>query len=129
MIGHVAWDETTRQHTAKGPARSPGLIDRHYAPRAKLHCVKVGETSAVQELLARPNRVGWLRLHPEVVSNHVENVAVIDMPSDPSAYSARLYAALHELDDAGVDQIVVDLPPEGDAWLAVHDRLKRASAK
>ena len=49
------------------------------------------------------------------------------MPADPAGYAAQLYAALHALDDAGVDRIVVDLPPDGDEWLAVRDRLRRAA--
>jgi L-threonylcarbamoyladenylate synthase len=53
--------------------------------------------------------------------------AMIDMPCDATGYTAQLYAALHELDDAGVNYIVVDLPPTGDAWLAIHDRLQRAA--
>jgi L-threonylcarbamoyladenylate synthase len=63
------------------------------------------------------------------VPNVPKSAVVIDMPSEPDAYAAKLYAALHELDDSGVDEILVDSPPEGDAWLAVHDRLRRASAK
>ena len=50
------------------------------------------------------------------------------MPTDPAAYAAELYAALHVLDCAGVERIVVALPPSGEAWLAVRDRLSRASA-
>ncbi len=50
------------------------------------------------------------------------------MPSHPVEYSRILYAVLHELDDAGVERIVIDLPPDNDAWLAVRDRLWRGSA-
>jgi L-threonylcarbamoyladenylate synthase len=52
---------------------------------------------------------------------------MIEMPTEAAEYSTRLYAALHELDAAGVDVIIVDLPPQDDTWLAVHDRLRRAS--
>jgi L-threonylcarbamoyladenylate synthase len=38
------------------------------------------------------------------------------MPSDPAAYAARLYAALHDLDAVLLDRIVVDLPPLTEAW-------------
>ena len=50
------------------------------------------------------------------------------MPTEPSEYAARLYAALHELDAAGVDRIVVDRPPDGEEWMAIHDRLRRAES-
>ena len=45
----------------------------------------------------------------------------------PREYAARLYAALHDLDRAGVDRIVVAEPPQTDEWLGVRDRLMRAS--
>jgi L-threonylcarbamoyladenylate synthase len=54
---------------------------------------------------------------------------VVEMPLDPTAYSAQIYATLHELDHAGMDRILVDWPPETDDWLAVRDRLRRAAAR
>jgi len=44
------------------------------------------------------------------------------------AYARELYASLHELDQAGVERIVVASPPDGPDWTAVHDRLQRARA-
>jgi L-threonylcarbamoyladenylate synthase len=38
-----------------------------------------------------------------------------------------LYAALHQLDAANLDRIVVEMPPDGNEWIAVHDRLWRAA--
>ena len=49
------------------------------------------------------------------------------MPLDAARYASQLYAALHTLDDAGVDRIIVDMPPDGEEWLAVRDRLRRAA--
>ena len=55
------------------------------------------------------------------------NPQQIRMPSEPQAYGAMLYAALRRLDLLGVAEICVETPPTGDAWEAVHDRLRRAS--
>jgi L-threonylcarbamoyladenylate synthase len=52
---------------------------------------------------------------------------VLRMPDDPAGYASRLYAALHELDDAGCDVILVDAPPNAPAWAGVRDRLRRAA--
>jgi L-threonylcarbamoyladenylate synthase len=49
------------------------------------------------------------------------------MPGDPVGYASALYASLHALDDLGCDAIVVEKVPETNAWLAVRDRLSRAS--
>jgi L-threonylcarbamoyladenylate synthase len=53
---------------------------------------------------------------------------LLSMPADPAGYAARLYGALHDLDAEGFDRLVVELPPDEDAWLAVRDRLRRASS-
>jgi len=39
-----------------------------------------------------------------------------------------LYAVLHAVDKRSLDWIIVDEPPPGDAWQAIHDRLARAAA-
>ncbi len=112
------------------PLRSPGLLARHYAPRAKIILVERDLAAAsIKELSSQEARVAWLRLpaHPNPLPTE-EGVLIIEMPFDAASYSARLYAALHEADDAGASVIVVDLPPEGDAWRAVHDRLRRGAA-
>jgi L-threonylcarbamoyladenylate synthase len=49
------------------------------------------------------------------------------MPSQPAEYAAILYAVLHALDDAGIERIVIDLPPDEEPWLAIRDRLRRGS--
>jgi L-threonylcarbamoyladenylate synthase len=110
-----------------GPARSPGLLARHYAPTVPLECVPGDGLARVQQLARQGVRVGWLALGtPGDVSE--PSALHLAMPHEPSAYAAQLYAALHILDAAGVERIVVALPPKGAAWAAVHDRLRRASA-
>lgn len=112
------------------PFKSPGLLERHYAPRAKLLCCAGTSADLIEKLLSEVNRVGWLRLSGEEASPQIpgDRVKTIAMPLDAAAYAQRLYAALHELDDAGVDCIVADFPPANDEWMAVRDRLQRASA-
>jgi len=80
----------------------------------------------VDDLVSQGLRVGWLTFGGKVDSGRPE-VLVLHLERKPGAYAAQLYAALHILDEAGVDRIVVELPPPGQEWLAVHDRLRRAS--
>jgi L-threonylcarbamoyladenylate synthase len=50
------------------------------------------------------------------------------LSDDPVQYAHDLFAALHELDDAGCDVVMVEAVPEGDErWWAIADRLRRAS--
>jgi len=107
------------------PARSPGQQERHYAPRTPLECVPDAKLR-IAEHLSQSRRVGWLTHHDVSPS---PGVVVARLPTDPAGYAAGLYAALHRLDDAGLDVIVVDEPPADDAWVAVRDRLVRAGQK
>jgi L-threonylcarbamoyladenylate synthase len=115
VLGPIARDV---QHAV---ARSPGMSERHYAPRARLEVCR-DDAARVQVLLADGARVGWLAFDPRP-----SDALIIAMPGEPLQYAARLYAALHDLDRAGVDRIVVAEPPETDDWLAVRDRLTRAA--
>ncbi len=51
----------------------------------------------------------------------------IGMPGSPEGYAASIYATLREWDACGIDAIVVEMPPDEPAWLAVRDRLRRAT--
>jgi L-threonylcarbamoyladenylate synthase len=91
--------------------KSPGLYQRHYAPKAPVVLVDglpAGRAGLTFGEPCGPNQVR--------------------MPLDPAAYAAQLYVALKRLDDLGVDEICVVLPPSDEHWEAVHDRLKKASA-
>ena len=50
------------------------------------------------------------------------------LPADPVGYAHELYAALRDMDHAGVDLIAVEALPESPLWAAVSDRLRRAAA-
>jgi L-threonylcarbamoyladenylate synthase len=106
---------------------SPGMLRRHYAPRALLECMPGDGGQRVEELVQQGLRVGWLTFDAAAGQERPEVIA-LRMPREPAAYAAQLYAALHALDDAGVERIVAALPPSGDDWLAVQDRLRRASS-
>jgi L-threonylcarbamoyladenylate synthase len=109
---------------AEGALPSPGMLSRHYAPRTPLELAADDGAARVEELCRAGLRVGWLTFG----GRESDGVTVVAMPGDPDGYAARLYAVLHELDGAGLDRIIVARPPEGEEWLAVRDRLRRAAA-
>jgi L-threonylcarbamoyladenylate synthase len=108
------------------PLPSPGMLARHYAPRAPLECITGNAAVRVAELIGQGLRVGWLKLGGN--GGSLSGVIQVAMPRDPLTYAARLYAELHALDDAGVDRSIVELPPDTEEWLTIRDRLRRASA-
>ena len=62
-----------------------------------------------------------------VTSSHWPADHIEAMPADPAGYAARLYAALHALEDAGCRLIVAEALPDAPGWRAVQDRLARAA--
>jgi L-threonylcarbamoyladenylate synthase len=109
---------------------SPGMLRKHYAPRARLVLARSDALEdavrAVRDELGASARVGVLRVGRGEVRARGELVRVL--PGDPSAYGAELFSALHDLDDAGCDAVIVEAVPEETAWEAVRDRLGRAAA-
>lgn len=97
---------------------SPGMHPVHYSPRTPLLLVSAG---AVPET----GKGVYLQLR----SKPLRKAAVVPMPSDAREYAARIYAVLHELDDAGYDWIAVEAPEATPEWEGVLDRLRRASAR
>ncbi len=114
LVGPVALhDQPT---TAAHP--SPGMHPLHYSPKTPLILVSEG---AVPER----GHGTYLQLH----SGPLHEAHVVPMPDSPREYASRLYAVLHDLDDAGYDWIAVEAPEETPEWEGVLDRLRRASAR
>ena len=110
-------------HDERAPA--PGTSAKHYAPRATV--ILVAPNVFLDELerhRASGLSVGILSF----MSEHSRGAPVEILPDDPEAYAAGLYAALHRLDDAECQEILVVEPPGTPVWLAVRDRLRRAAA-
>jgi len=105
-----------------GAAKSPGQMLRHYAPRTPLVLVSdLESTIALTE-----GTFAVLRLDDGTQFKSRKIRESISLPLDPKAYAARLYDALHTLDAAGAECIVLQAPPRTPAWDAIWDRIFRA---
>ena len=109
----------------EAPLPSPGMLARHYAPRTPLEVVHGTGRERVLELTRRGCRAGWITRGEE--ADVPAGVVHRMLPDDSMEYAAGLYAALHDLDEENLERIVVACPPDGDAWLAIRDRLRRAA--
>jgi L-threonylcarbamoyladenylate synthase len=106
---------------------SPGMMDRHYAPAAEVRLFAPGERDATLAAASRAagegRRVGVIAFAPaEAPGAHV-----VEMPAHAREYGARLYAALHDLDDAGCEVVWIERVPRASAWAGIRDRLSRAA--
>jgi L-threonylcarbamoyladenylate synthase len=110
---------------AVGAPRVPGSLEAHYAPVTPLRLV--AGARLLDFLNAQRHRGGRCAVlspnqPPQAGMPHAWRL----LPADPVGYAHDLYAALHDMDHAGVDLIVVEALPEGPEWAAVADRLRRA---
>lgn len=118
------------QATAPGPLASPGLLDRHYAPKAPAWRFTPDQWPDVLDRLLDEDGIAVVLTQAprSLPSPHTRIV----MPTDAKNYAARLYAALREADATGPAWIAVEWPPAGvesdPIWDAVGDRLRRATA-
>ena len=112
---------------AGGAPRVPGALEAHYAPQTPLRMV-AGERlidflGAQRKQGARCGVIGHSQ-PPQAGVPHLWRL----LSADPVAYAHDLYAALRDMDNAGVALIVVEAPPDRPEWAAVTDRLRRAAA-
>ena len=97
------------------------FVDDTHAAATEL----ANDAERARQLAEAGKRVGWLTFAGRKVD--LPGVATFALPADPVGYAAELYAALHTLDAAGLDVIVVNRPPDPESWMAVRDRLGRAA--
>jgi len=121
------------EHTAlstEHSVASPGMLAKHYAPRAELRVVRsTAELLAVhQQLMGHGRRIGLLILEAQQdACADLQPVFVLGRDADSVAQN--LYAGLRALDSAGVDVILVSEVEATGLGEAIADRLRRGAAK
>jgi L-threonylcarbamoyladenylate synthase len=110
--------------------RSPGLLAKHYSPKAKLLVLNWRDEAELQTQIGNwklANGNVFVIAHTKIPAGfEAANVSVI--PHDAEAFARALYAELHRCDAAGAALIVVEAPPDSPEWSGIADRLRRAAA-
>lgn len=122
-------------HRAAGPSpgaqKSPGLHQKHYAPRARVLVLNWSDptdlTHQIRKLGIASKEACILGL--ERLPSPGDYLRVCFIPHDPEAYARALYAELFLCDQLAPQWIVVEAVPETPAWEGVRDRLTRAAAQ
>ena len=127
VIGNI---EHRTSNIERRTLRSPGLLQKHYSPKARL-LVRSWRNDADLESQLVTRHLSpvtcYVIAHTHIPS--AENFARVSViPHDAEAFARALYAELHACDEAGAELIVVEAPPDLPEWSGIADRLKRAAA-
>jgi L-threonylcarbamoyladenylate synthase len=111
--------------TADSPRPAPGMLDRHYAPKAPV--VLFDDPTDANAAISRARASGG-KAAALLRSLELDGVSAIErLPDEPVGYARGLYGALHRLDEVGPSVILIERPPAGAAWEGILDRLQRAA--
>lgn len=109
--------------TAASP-RASGTLEAHYAPSTSLLMMP---RPALIEEATRQQALGK-RVRVLAVGSLPSPWKGLALPATPPEYAHGLYASLRALDAEDVNLLLVEAPPEGPGWEAIHDRLRRSAA-
>ena len=110
--------------------RAPGQDAKHYAPKARVRLCSPSELASHKESRDPNSWVGYIRFgrsKKEEAEEIVERTSTHDLSADPTVAMASLFSSLHAFDAWGAEEIVIEVPPQGEAWDAVRDRVQRAA--
>ena len=116
--------------------KSPGQMNQHYAPRAKVLLFggkcrqRVIETMRERiEELRKGSKIGVMVPEEELCHFNDENIVVISVGSFTTLeeVAKRLFGVMRALDKREVDYIFAIAPPKKGIGLAIFDRLFKAS--
>jgi L-threonylcarbamoyladenylate synthase len=117
---------------------APGMLPKHYAPATPLTLFEGERASALAGIVRTARRhhergqsVAIIAFREDVEQLRPLRVQLLDLghESDPPSVASRLYAALREGDELGVDVILVrNITTDHPLSTAIQDRLRRAAA-
>ena len=127
----VAQTGTAATAAPAAPVPAPAVIDDPALMELKKETAKL---AAERDRLTTENLIAKERLAAELASRRAElerqgiACGILELADrTPAQVEAGLYAAMHELDTGGYERLLCLLPPDLPEWLAVRDRLLRAS--
>lgn len=119
LIGPVS--ERHELTPASEPARAPGQLPKHYAPRTPAF-----RFEGKLPVAAPSGAAGWILIGDDD-EVHRADARRVSLPCDSEGYARHFYAILRELDDKDLKALYVQMPPDTPVWRAVRDRIIRAT--
>lgn len=104
---------------------SPGMLLKHYSP----HTPMLLSDDVSASLPDHANKkIGLLRFKKELEDKSVKAQIVLSKKGDLEEAASRLYQAMQDLDNAGIDLIIAERFPDHGLGATINDKLERASA-
>lgn len=126
VIGRVDMSGPTHDDA---PRHSPGMLERHYSPRASLYSFSDVTAERAREMLQSLRAAGR---RTRVFVRHTSlamDAATRLLPSNAAAFATRLYDELNALDADQIDVAFLEEVPNAPEWRAIEDRLTRAGVR
>lgn len=126
QIGKVLGCAVKTSQQQDNQIRTSGSHLSHYAPRTPTILVDP------KQLLAQvsdPNRSCSVLSFQAKPTSLAVNCYWQTVSMDPAQYAHDLYANLRTHDNLATSQILIEKPPQQEAWIAILDRLTRAASK
>lgn len=110
-------------HSSESP-EAPGMLSKHYSPRTPLTL-----TDSLEETVIKwsHKKIGVLSFGPQTFTSYCHSHLILSENENLEEAAARLYAALHQLDELDLDLIIAEKFPEYGLGQTINDRLFRAS--
>ncbi len=119
--------EAALREVLEDAPRASGMLESHYAPKAKLRLMDAKALQTALDILDTDVK------HIAVYSRqqmHSTSTSILfrRMPEDATQAAQQLFATLRELDQPDIKLIWVETPPDDAEWDGVRDRVTRAAA-
>jgi len=127
VIGKVEVPLSVREKTEVEKPLSPGMKYKHYSPKAEVVLFIPSKEKDFTKFVfehSEGKKIGIISFTKKVGLNNE-----FFFEGSLNAYAKSLFSALRELDEAGVELIIVEGVSDKGLGLAIMNRLKRAASK
>jgi len=128
ILPNVEVEQHTRVENPAYKPRSPGMKYKHYAPKAKVIVFEGNALEKIEEELkicAAKNKKAGVFCSDN--SNYTADL-IIKWGTTPKDMAQRVFWALREFDEKGMDVILCEMPDKCGIGMGVRNRLYKAAA-
>jgi len=105
---------------------APGMLSQHYSPTTPFVLVE-DVNAAIKKYEGKTIGVLVLKSNTELAGKHL--ILELSKSANLEEAASKLFAAMHQLDDANLDVIIAQRMPNSGLGVAINDRLERAAKK